>query len=145
MEPSSIISHVSIGTNDYAKAIAFYDALLLPLGIQKIMEHDDATAYGREFPEFWVQVPEDGQSASVGNGVHIGFMLQNREAVDQFYTLAIEAGATDAGAPGPRAHYGEEYYGCFVRDLDGNKIEGMHWGGEGRGDSLYNVPATSCP
>lgn len=129
MESSSIISHVSVGTNDYVQAITFYDTVLLPLGIQKLMEDEGATAYGREFPEFWVQVPEDGQPASVGNGVHIGFMLQSREVVHEFYTLALEAGATDAGAPGPRAHYGAEYYGCFIRDLDGNKIEGMHWGG----------------
>ena len=36
-------------------------------------------------------------------------------------------GAKDDGAPGKRPHYGEQYYGCFVRDLDGHKIEAMAW------------------
>jgi lactoylglutathione lyase len=47
--------------------------------------------------------------------------------VDAFYAAAIAAGATDDGAPGGRPHYGPEYYGCFVRDLDGHKIEAMAW------------------
>ena len=34
---------------------------------------------------------------------------------------------TDDGAPGPRPHYGPQYWGCFVRDLDGHKIEAMAW------------------
>jgi len=28
----SILSHVSIGTNDFERAVAFYDAVLSPLG-----------------------------------------------------------------------------------------------------------------
>ena len=47
--------------------------------------------------------------------------------VDAFYAAALAAGAQDDGAPGPRSHYGKEYYGCFVRDLDGHKIEAMAW------------------
>src|SRR5690606_37499382 len=40
---------------------------------------------------------------------------------------ALSAGATDEGAPGPREEYGAPYYGCFVRDLDGHKIEAAYW------------------
>ena len=36
---------------------------------------------------------------------------------------ALRAGGTDDGPPGPRPDYGPAYYGAFVRDLDGNKIE----------------------
>ena len=31
----------------------------------------------------------------------------------------------DHGAPGPRPTYGPHYYGAFVFDLEGNKIEAV--------------------
>ena len=127
MENTSILSHVSIGTNDYDKAISFYDTVLLPLGIEKVMEHENATAYGKQFPEFWVQKPYDNGKVECANGIHISFLLDDAEIVDKFHQLAIEAGAIDEGKPGPRAHYGAGYYGAFIRDLDGHKIEAMFW------------------
>lgn len=123
----SILSHVSVGTNDFARAIAFYDAVLPILGCRRVMEHPGAVAYGKAFPEFWVQTPVDGAGATVGNGTHIGFIAPDIAAVEAFYAAAISAGATDSGAPGPRAAYGAPYYGCFVRDPDGHKIEAAFW------------------
>ena len=46
---------------------------------------------------------------------------------DKVMNAALEAGASPDGPPGPRPHYGEPYYGCFVRDLDGHKIEATFW------------------
>jgi catechol 2,3-dioxygenase-like lactoylglutathione lyase family enzyme len=124
---ASILSHISIGTNQFDRAVAFYDRVLSTLGCRRIMEHPGAVAYGKEYPEFWVQVPIDEQAATVGNGFHVGFIAPTKEAVQAFYDAAIAAGATDDGAPGGRADYGEAYYGCFVRDLDGHKIEATFW------------------
>lgn len=123
----SIISHVSIGTNDFDRAVAFYDKVLTAIGCKRIMEHPGAVAYGKMFPEFWVQTPVDGQPASVGNGTHFGFMAATKDEVHAFYDAAIAAGATGDGEPGERPHYGEAYYGCFLRDLDGHKIEAAFW------------------
>lgn len=123
----SIISHVSIGTNDFERAQAFYDRVLLTLGCKRIMAHPGAVAYGRKYPEFWVQTPIDGNEATVGNGTHIGFMAPDKQAVHAFYEAALAAGGRDDGAPGPRPAYGEPYYGCFVRDPDGHKIEAAFW------------------
>lgn len=123
----SIISHVSIGTNDFTRACAFYDRVLPALGCRRILEHPGAVAWGKQFPEFWVQTPIDGAPASVGNGTHVGFIAPSQEAVDAFYRAALEAGAQGDGAPGPRPHYGAPYYGCFVRDLDGHKVEAAYW------------------
>jgi catechol 2,3-dioxygenase-like lactoylglutathione lyase family enzyme len=123
----SIISHLSIGTNDYARARAFYNSVLPTLGIGIVMEHPDAIAFGKAYPEFWVQVPINGKPASVGNGFHIGFIASNKEQVHAFYDAAMAAGATCDGPPGPRPLYGDPYYGCFVRDLDGHKIEAAYW------------------
>ena len=51
--PPSILSHVSISTNDYARAKAFHDAVLVTLQIGVVMEHAGiAVAYERAFPEF---------------------------------------------------------------------------------------------
>ena len=53
--PPSIMSHVSVGTNDYPRAMAFYVAVLTTLQIGVGMEHAGAAvAYGRAFPEFWL-------------------------------------------------------------------------------------------
>ncbi|UTW06606.1 VOC family protein [Pseudomonas benzenivorans] len=123
----SILSHISLGSNRFDEAVAFYDQVLPTLGCRRILAHPGAVAYGREYPEFWVQRPHDGRPASVGNGSHIGFIAPDRDAVDAFYRAALAAGARDEGAPGPRPDYGEPYYGCFVRDLDGHKIEATFW------------------
>ena len=126
-ENPSILSHVSLGTNDFGRACRFYDAVLPSLGCQRIMEHPDAVAYGKIYPEFWIQSPINGQTATVGNGTHISFFASSKEAVDAFHIAAVEAGADDDGAPDPRPEYGTPYYGCFVRDLDGHKIEAAFW------------------
>lgn len=123
----SIVSHVSLGTNHFDKAAAFYDAVMASLGGRRIMEHPDAIAYGRAFPEFWIQEPHDGKPASTANGVHIGFMAESKEMVQAFWDAAIAAGGTADGGPGPREEYGAPYFGCFVRDLDGHKIEATYW------------------
>ena len=47
--------------------------------------------------------------------------------VDLFFKEALAAGATADGDPGHRHDYGEPYYGCFVRDPDGHKIEATYW------------------
>ena len=126
-ENLSIVSHVSIGTNDFDRAVAFYDEVLPTLGSRQIMRHPGVVAYGKMYPEFWVQTPIDGKPASVGNGTHFGFVAPTKEAVHAFHAAALAAGAKDEGAPGPRPDYGEPYYGCFVRDPDGHKIEAAYW------------------
>lgn len=123
----SILSHVSLGSNDFDRAVAFYDRVLATLGCRRVVEHPGAVAYGREYPEFWIQRPYNGAPATVGNGTHIGFFAPDRESVDAFYQAAIAAGARPDGAPGPREEYGAPYYGCFVRDLDGHKVEATFW------------------
>ena len=126
-ENPSIISHLSVGTNDFDRAVAFYDQVMVTLGCKQIMKHPGAVAYGKAFPEFWVQTPYNGEPATVGNGFHVGFIASNREAVHAFHEAALRAGGVDDGAPGPRPDYGDAYYGCFVRDPDGNKIEATFW------------------
>jgi len=129
MENPSIMSHVSVGTADLARAAAFYDPVLATLGARRVLDEGFAIAYGKQFPEFWVGPPHDGGAPAPGNGVHFAFLAPSRAAVAAFHAAALAAGGSDDGAPGPRPHYGAEYYGAFVRDPDGNKIEAMVWEG----------------
>jgi len=123
----SILSHVSLGANDFERAVAFYDKVLAALGIGRFMEHPGAVCWGRSYPEFWVQRPVDGRPASAGNGTHIGFDAAGKAEVDAFHKAGLAAGGRDEGAPGPRPQYGEPYYGCFLRDPEGHKIEAAFW------------------
>ncbi|MFT7684827.1 MAG: putative lactoylglutathione lyase [Candidatus Azotimanducaceae bacterium] len=92
------------------------------------MEHSGAIAYGKQFPEFWVHSkPFNGGNAETANGTHFSFSGNSKEEVQSFYDAAISNGGTDDGAPGPRPDYGEPYYGCFVRDPDGHKLEATFW------------------
>lgn len=120
-----MLSHVSLGTNDARRAAAFYDPVLAVLGMRKICERDGSIDYGTSKTLFSLEKPSDGQPASVGNGVHIAFDAGTRAQVDEFYRVALANGGTDAGAPGLRPEYDANYYGAFVRDPDGNKIEAV--------------------
>ncbi|HEY8359833.1 MAG TPA: VOC family protein [Ramlibacter sp.] len=121
----SVLSHVSVGTNDFPRAKAFYDAVLATLQISLFMDFPGGAGYGRKFPEFWVQAPHDGGRATVGNGVHVSFLASSIDEVNAFHAKALELGGTDDGAPGYRHEYTKGYYAAFVRDLDGHKIEAM--------------------
>ncbi|MBL4732427.1 MAG: VOC family protein [Rhizobiaceae bacterium] len=126
-ENPSILSHVSVGVNDFQKALAFYDAVMPTIGAKRLLDFPGGVAYGKVYPEFWVSPPHDEGKAECANGVHFAFNAVSKEEVDAFWKAAIEAGASPDGEPGPRPLYGEAYYGCFVRDLDGHKIEAMYW------------------
>ena len=120
-----MLSHVSLGTNDAARAAAFYDPVLATLGIRKLNERDGSLDYGTSIMFFSLEKPVNGQPASVGNGVHIAFLAETRAMVDDFHRTALANGGSDAGAPGLRPEYDANYYGAFVRDPDGNKIEAV--------------------
>ncbi len=124
----SILAHVSLGTNQFDKAVEFYDKVLAVIGARRIVEVPGlAISWGRQFPEFWVQLPHDQGRAATANGTHFAFLAASEEEVQQFHAAGLAAGATDDGLPGPRPHYSDAYYGCFLRDLEGHKIEAMYW------------------
>jgi catechol 2,3-dioxygenase-like lactoylglutathione lyase family enzyme len=121
--PDSILSHVSVGVADMARARRFYDAAMGALGYGVVMDEPPyGVAYGMAFPEFWIGAAENGAAPSVGNGTHIAFLAPDRAAVDSFHAAALANGGQCVGPPGERA-YAPGYYAAFVRDPDGNKIE----------------------
>lgn len=119
-----MFSHVTIGSNDLARAKLFYDRLLKPLGLVRHADYPNAVGYGPTGgrPQLWVLSPLDKNAATVGNGITVGLEAADRAAVDACHAAAMAAGGKDEGAPGLRTHYHPNYYGAYVRDLDGNKI-----------------------
>ncbi|NMP15971.1 VOC family protein [Thalassotalea sp. Y01] len=126
-QQAKTLCHISVGTNQLTQASEFYDAVLATLNIHRVTEHEQSVAYGKGYPTFWLQIPFDQGVATVANGSHIGFMATSKQQVDAFYRVAIDHGARCNGKPGPRPEYGIPYYGCFVVDLDGHRIEASFW------------------
>ncbi|RWL77348.1 MAG: VOC family protein [Mesorhizobium sp.] len=119
-----MIDHITIGVSDLDKSKLFYKKAFAPLGY--------SLAFGKE-SVFW--------AFDIGNGclfeiqrtdekppfthLHVAFRVKSKAEVDAFYRAALEAGASDNGAPGPRPNYAPNYYACFVLDPDGYNIEAM--------------------
>ncbi|MBR1195105.1 VOC family protein [Bradyrhizobium sp. AUGA SZCCT0240] len=120
-----MIHHVSVGTNDLTRAKAFYDPLMSLIGFRLLKTSEKAAHYGASEIVFSLETPADGLPATPGNGVHIAFLAPDRKTVRRFHESALASGGTDEGAPGIREKYNANYYGAFVRDLDGNKIEAV--------------------
>lgn len=124
-----MISYVTVGADDIARAKRFYSAFLPALGYT-LEEGSEGLSFalaskrGLPFdpPEFYVKPTFDGQAASAGNGSMVAFELQNQSQVRDLHAAALEAGGSDEGTPGFRASYGPQFYVGYLRDPQGNKI-----------------------
>lgn len=121
-----MIGYVTIGTNDLARAAAFYDALLAGVGAKRMMESEQFIAWtAGDGCGLGVTKPFDGQPATVGNGVMVAIEAKDRAGVDALYAKARELGGTCEGPPGLR---GGNFYAGYFRDLDGNKLNAFYMG-----------------
>ena len=134
-EGEIMFSHVTVGTTDLEQSAKFYDAVLSALGfVRRAVTPDGGPPaacwieHGHTLPRFFVFMPFDGQPASVGNGSMVAFLAPSPEAVTTAYAAGLGAGGKDEGAPGPRPHYGNNYFGGYLRDPDGNKVLVVHRG-----------------
>ena len=122
------LAYVMLGSRDIERSIAFYTAVLAPLGITTRLDYDGKNgppghpdlkgfgANGRIF--FWLR-----QGGADCHAAHVGFVANSQSEVDAAYAAAIAAGATDNGAPGARLHYDPRYYAANVLDPDGYSLE----------------------
>lgn len=116
-----IIDHIGIAVSDYEKSKEFYLKALAPLEIGLVAEVQGWAGFGKEGkPEFWFGLGKEAQ-----NPMHIAFVANTREMVNQFYKASLEAGALDNGEPGIREIYHPNYYGAFVIDPNGHNIEAV--------------------
>jgi catechol 2,3-dioxygenase-like lactoylglutathione lyase family enzyme len=128
-----VLSYVYFGTNAFDRAKAFYDATLVPLGMERCVTNDpewDRTSAGWGLYEdggmrelaLWVGIPFDQRPATVGNGSMVAFRAHSWREVDDFHAAALAHGGSCDGAPGLRLHYSPDFYAAYVRDPDGNKL-----------------------
>lgn len=125
-----MLGYVSLGTNDFARATAFYDELLGVVGAKRVWDGDSFVAWGNKPGGAGLAIakPYDGESATVGNGVMAAIAAPDRATVDKIYEKAIALGAADEGKPGPRGGDDSTFYAGYFRDLDGNKLNAFYLG-----------------
>jgi hypothetical protein len=143
-----MFSHIMIGARDLKPMIAFYDAVLTPLHLERVVELEDIDEAGviwrkrdRRWPQLALRRPINGLSATWGNGVQISFAAMSREVVDLAWAIAIREGALDEGAPGVRRRYAEDFYAAYCIDPEGNKLGFVH----AQGVQPDCRPVTQCP
>ncbi|WP_428943334.1 VOC family protein [Pantoea sp. FN060301] len=123
-----MLDHLFLTVSDTDRSVRFYTAALASLGITVRHDYDGKDgppghpdlkgfgAGGRIF--FWLREGEVAPPA-----VHVGFVAGNQAAVNEAWSAALGAGATDNGAPGARLHYDPRYYAAGVLDPDGYSLE----------------------
>ena len=119
-----LIDHLQLVVSNLERSKRFYSAVLGALGVP----------LGGEGPGFfWADelFVSDLQSPAT-NGVatgrsHFAFQAKDREAVERFHRVGLEAGGKDNGAPGVRLYH-PGYYAAFLLDPDGHNVEAVFHG-----------------
>jgi catechol 2,3-dioxygenase-like lactoylglutathione lyase family enzyme len=122
-DDASMIDHVSLQVADVEASGAFFDAVLAPLGGSRMMDFGGVLGYGTDKPTFWLGPVAQANEPS--REVHLAFVAKGRQQVDAFFAAAVEAGAEVLHGPKEWPQYHPNYYGAFVRDLDGNNVEAV--------------------
>jgi catechol 2,3-dioxygenase-like lactoylglutathione lyase family enzyme len=123
-----MFDHISIGVRDIAKAKAFYDAALKPLGFTCLSADETSLGYGHKGVGFWVNAAERPVPDDPKSGLHFCFAAPSRHGVTEFHKAALTTGGRDNGKPGVRKDYGPDYYAAYVFDPDGYRLEAYHGG-----------------
>lgn len=125
-----MLYYVTLGSTDMARSKMFYDAIMKPLGLACNVESGDEIGYGpapsseARLCRLWILKPLLKLPATWGNGSMVALTANTRAAVDAFHAAAMKAGGIDEGAPGLRP-YSANFYACYVRDPDGNKLSAV--------------------
>lgn len=127
------LGHVDLVCRDVERSLAFYAAVLGPLGLQP--PHVVAGERGEKI--HYLRFPQPG-SGSIGlrqaleeqrfelyapGFHHLALAVERREDVDAVHAGAVAAGAEILHAPRLWPQYHPEYYATFFLDPDGFRIE----------------------
>lgn len=120
-----MIDHVSVAVANLADSAAFYDRVLEPLGLKRMVERERTIGFGKRYPEFWLNTRPNMAPVPDDTGNHTCLRAPSEQAVTAFHDAALALGGRSDGAPGARQAAMTSYFGAFIRDLDGNKIEAV--------------------
>lgn len=124
-----LLDHVSISVPDIDLARPFYDAIMAALGAAKVYDRPTALGYGERcnandtastFLAVYLDPAEIGASKR-----HWCFKAASRAQVDAFFEAGLAMGGRSDGEPGLRPHYHGDYYGAFLVDPAGNRVEAV--------------------
>ncbi len=125
-----MLDHVSFAVKNYEESCKFYDETLLILGYKReaTLEFPGGrvAGYGNGGvrPCLWIaDGGREDETIGTAQGLHFAFVAPSAAAVDQWYAACLKLGGKDNGAPGTRPHYHPNYYGAFVIDPNGWRIE----------------------
>jgi catechol 2,3-dioxygenase-like lactoylglutathione lyase family enzyme len=111
-----VFDHVDLCAGDYAESVRFYETVLAPLGIPKLVEHGEGTCFTN------LNVVDRRPPTQ---NLHLCFYAREKSQVDAFHRAGVEAGFRSNGAPGYRG-YGPGYYAAYLLDPDGNNVEALY-------------------
>jgi catechol 2,3-dioxygenase-like lactoylglutathione lyase family enzyme len=128
--PASL-DHATICASDLAASLAFYDAAMGALGLERVVEYGDeeeegagieAAGYGPTdgHPLVWLVATDQ-----VTRGVHLSLRAESRATVEAFYTEGVRAGGRPHDAPRRWAVFRRGEFNAVVLDPDGNRIEAV--------------------
>jgi catechol 2,3-dioxygenase-like lactoylglutathione lyase family enzyme len=112
-----IFDHVDVHASDYAESVGFYETVLAPLGIPKLVVAERWTCF--------TNLNVSDRRPPTQN-LHLCFYARSREPVDAFHRAGVDAGFRSNGGPGYRAGYGPGYYAAYLLDPDGNNVEALY-------------------
>jgi catechol 2,3-dioxygenase-like lactoylglutathione lyase family enzyme len=134
--PVKAIHHVDLAVADVERSLAFYLALLGPIGVEEAYRYatyrgSEQVVYlrfGRQFLGF--RRADGGEHSYYDVGLeHLAVAVDTRDELDGVYARCLEIGANvqfppeeDRDIPG--------YWALFVFDPDGFRLEVVHWPGE---------------
>ncbi|HRD28887.1 MAG: VOC family protein [Candidatus Accumulibacter sp.] len=128
-----VLVHVSSSVPDLDQASPFYDAVMAALGVAQFYDRPDAIGYGVRYDSI-----EDFHSclaihasanANVDDKRHWCFKATTRQQLIEFHRAGLADCGRDNGAPALR-HYHPTYFGAFLHDPFGNRIEAVGYRAE---------------
>lgn len=120
-----MIDHISIAVSDLDQSASFYEHVLEPLGLRRLVSREATVGFGKTYPEFWLNSRPKLQPVERTTGNHVCLRAPTEDAVIAFYRTALEIGGSDGGAPKDRQGAMTMYFAAFIHDPDGNKVEAV--------------------
>jgi catechol 2,3-dioxygenase-like lactoylglutathione lyase family enzyme len=133
--PGRGIQHIDLAVGDVDRSLAFYFAVLGPLGLKERFRvptyrgTEDVIYLEYGLQGFGLRPADGGEHRYYDVGIeHIAFEVDRHDEVDAAYQRLIEAGGRIQSPP--EQHYveeGDDYYAFFAFDPDGFRIEVFAW------------------
>ena len=89
-----LFDHVGLPVRDVPRSRALYERALQPFGVRAV-ESPLGLGFALGDQDYWI-----GERDVAAGSVHIAFAAPDRETVDAFHAVAVEAGGSTMDGPG---------------------------------------------